>query len=81
MMRMIREQIVSLAVLLLALSGMALRATTRVAITMGVLWLVGVLYPHVAAALGLPFDTVYDVATALVESIQALIATRFGGST
>ena len=72
-MRLIHEQIIALASLLLVLSGMFLRSAAKVAIAMGVLWLIGTLFPYVADALGLPHLTVYDAFVGLTESVRALI--------
>ena len=72
-MRRIHEQIIALAGLLLVLSGMYLRSAAKVAIAMGVLWLIGTLFPDVADALGLPHLTVYDALVGLIECIRALI--------
>lgn len=54
-----KEQIIGLGSLFLILSGMLLRSTAKVAITMIVLWLIGKSFPIVADALGLPYSTLY----------------------
>ena len=67
-----RQQIIGLGSLMIVLSAMLLRATALVAISMGVLWLIGKLFPHVALALGFPHTSLYELLTDLVGSFNDL---------
>jgi hypothetical protein len=60
----------SFGVLLLTLVSILLKAAFRVLIVIVILWLIGVLFPYVAAALGMPQRTVYELVEPLVRSLQ-----------
>ena len=68
------EAITSLLTLILVIISMLLRAVALVAIGMLVLWLIGHLFPYVAASLGIPYDTLYQAIAALVETVWSLVA-------
>ena len=55
-----RAQVIGLGTLLFAMSSMLLRSALQILIFMGVLWLIGFLYPFVARSLGLPQTTLYE---------------------
>lgn len=46
----------------------------QVAIIMGTLWLIGMLFPYVADKLGFPYETLYDLGLGIAESIRGLFA-------
>jgi uncharacterized protein YgiM (DUF1202 family) len=60
-----------LVTLFLVVSGMLLKAVARVAITMGVLWLIGVSFVYVADALGMPQSTVYELVEDFVDLLRS----------
>lgn len=60
----------SFGVLLLTLVSILLKAAFRVLIVIVILWLIGVLFPYVAAALGMPQRTVYELVEPLVRTLQ-----------
>ena len=69
--------LIDLVSLFLVLSGMLLRAVAivgiAIGIAMGVLWLIGILFPFLADALGLPLDTVYELLVELYRLLRDLI--------
>jgi hypothetical protein len=64
--------LIDLVTLLLVLARSFLKAAAFVVIALGVLWLVGNLFPYVMVELGFPCDTVYDCLQRVVESISSL---------
>ena len=66
----IRDHLTDLATILLVLSGILLRAIGKIAIAMGVLWMIGLLFPYVAGSLGLPYKSFYEMFQALINGIR-----------
>lgn len=60
----------SFGVLLLTLVSILLKAAFRVLIVIVILWLIGVLFPYVAGALGMPQRTVYELVEPLMRTFQ-----------
>src|SRR5690242_10472313 len=55
-----RDSVIGLGALVLALASLLLKAATRIILVLFVVWLIGMLWPHVARSLGLPYTTVYQ---------------------
>lgn len=66
-----KDRVIELASLILVLSGMFFKTVSIVVIAMGGLWLVGKLFPFVAAELGLPQKTTYDFIQPILVNIPA----------
>ena len=49
-----------------------LRASIKIVFLLFLLWLIGVLYPYVAHALGIPHRTVYELIAAATNTIQGI---------
>lgn len=75
-----KDSLIDLGTLLLVLTSMFLKSAIRVLIVMGVLWLIGVLFPHVASALGVPRDTLYGFVTFILEQSGNLLQRIVRGS-
>ena len=72
--------LVDLATLALVLAGMLLRAAVIVGGAMAILWLIGMGFPYVAQALGIPQETVYELLVALYEFFRGLFAPEAAGA-
>jgi hypothetical protein len=55
-----RDSVIGLGALVLALATLLLKAATRIILVLFVVWLIGALWPVVARSLGLPYTTVYQ---------------------
>lgn len=58
--------------LVMALGNLILQAAFKVILVFVVLFLIGVLYPFVAQALGMPYMTVWELGTTIVHGIRSM---------
>ena len=59
---------------ILVFLNLLLRVAITIVIILAIFWLIGVMYPYVADALGVPYHTAYDVVTRAFAGIRGMLS-------